>query len=515
MLASGYGLSIRISDLTEGDYPWISIAEGFIDSLAFSADSRELVGANGLEIIRWEAASGAEVQKVAASALRLASFGDFFVRLLGRDLVSLEILDARSCEPVCSLDQEGQVEHTRAFAFSPDGGSLAACGIYQLITWDAIRGNQRVSRLWESGPIAGLAASPTEPVLVSAGGGSGVAVWRPDAISVVARIPAHGPRSVAFFPGGDRFAFADFLDGITVWDLDTNSARCRIFRVGEVLCVWDSETAESDLAKESIFGRTFNAPNGEPARMVVVEPIRTSEQRNDLDFGGAVADWGLLSFVSVLPDGESLAIADHQGNAAVYNLRTRASEWLRISSSSRDCAGGLTFSRDNRSFAIGLLGRVEVFSECGRTYELRLPRMERRYNAVRAVAFAPNGYLLAGSTDGAVRIWSLVKPHVEGRLRHTYMSGKREVEVKDIGIVDDVLTLHHPAEVTALAVAPDGNVIASASNREIRLWEASTGALLASLGGHTDWITALTFLADGRLLASGSRDGTVRLWSAP
>lgn len=35
---------------------------------------------------------------------------------------------------------------------------------------------------------------------------------------------------------------------------------------------------------------------------------------------------------------------------------------------------------------------------------------------------------------------------------------------------------------------------------------------LATLRGHTDWVSAVVFSADGRTIASGSRDGTIRLW---
>ena len=49
--------------------------------------------------------------------------------------------------------------------------------------------------------------------------------------------------------------------------------------------------------------------------------------------------------------------------------------------------------------------------------------------------------------------------------------------------------------------------------RTIRLWDASTGRQIRVLEGHTGDITSLSFSADGRLLASKSWDGTVRLWN--
>jgi WD40 repeat protein len=48
----------------------------------------------------------------------------------------------------------------------------------------------------------------------------------------------------------------------------------------------------------------------------------------------------------------------------------------------------------------------------------------------------------------------------------------------------------------------------------VRLWEASSGRRLATLEGHTGAVRGLALTADGRLVASGSFDGTVKLWEA-
>ena len=59
---------------------------------------------------------------------------------------------------------------------------------------------------------------------------------------------------------------------------------------------------------------------------------------------------------------------------------------------------------------------------------------------------------------------------------------------------------------------PDGNRIAVATDIGIWIYDAQTGKELALLTGHTGRVTSLGFPADGRFLASGSFDKTVRLW---
>ena len=66
---------------------------------------------------------------------------------------------------------------------------------------------------------------------------------------------------------------------------------------------------------------------------------------------------------------------------------------------------------------------------------------------------------------------------------------------------------------TALAVSPDGQVLASSSHQTIRLWNLQLGKGRRSLRGHTDWVTALAFSPDGQTLASSSLDRTIKLWN--
>jgi RNA polymerase sigma factor (sigma-70 family) len=71
----------------------------------------------------------------------------------------------------------------------------------------------------------------------------------------------------------------------------------------------------------------------------------------------------------------------------------------------------------------------------------------------------------------------------------------------------------HDRFVWSVAYSPDGKTLASGSpDPTIKLWDVKTGKEQATLKGHTDRVWSVSFSPDGKTLASGSWDQTIKLW---
>ncbi|WP_392476665.1 AAA-like domain-containing protein [Nostoc sp. C110] len=120
----------------------------------------------------------------------------------------------------------------------------------------------------------------------------------------------------------------------------------------------------------------------------------------------------------------------------------------------------------------------------------RLHTLDHLTEGIRSVRFKSNGKILAsGSNDGTIKLWDVT-------------TGEKIDTKKSKGLWMSSLSFNPKDESVIAYGGADGVVRLSSIN----------GEELQTLKGHTGWIRSVSFSADGKILASASIDGTIRLW---
>jgi WD40 repeat protein len=169
-------------------------------------------------------------------------------------------------------------------------------------------------------------------------------------------------------------------------------------------------------------------------------------------------------------------------------------------------------------------------------------------SAVWGIALSPDGKKVAsGSDDGAVRLWDIEACKVVTKWTgHTRLAssvcwspdGRRVLSGSNDGTARqwDVETMLEPMEhilpsietgherVWVVVYSPDTTLIATGGldgpwtgkpiGSPVKIWDAKTGELVATLKGHTNSMCCLAWTKDGKTLISASYDHSIRIWNA-
>ncbi len=157
----------------------------------------------------------------------------------------------------------------------------------------------------------------------------------------------------------------------------------------------------------------------------------------------------------------------------------------------KSAVSALAFRNDNTLLAVGRYREVELINaQSGQT----IGKLTGHANQIRAVAFSPDGKLLAAAGGNPAQFG--------------------EVIIWDVAERKELLSIRgHRDNIFALAFSPDGKMIATCSyDRMVKLWNVATGQEVKNLKDHTDAVFSVAFSPDGKRLASASADRTVKIW---
>jgi WD40 repeat protein len=197
-------------------------------------------------------------------------------------------------------------------------------------------------------------------------------------------------------------------------------------------------------------------------------------------------------------------------------------------------AGAPAISPDGKWLAAGANNEVQLFS-------VETGEVVHTLNTVgNHLAFTPNSKVLLawGTLDTnvmhTVTRWDVASGKELGRFaligpkslffpclshdgKELYLThpetGYPYVRVFDAETGKERLLARHTGPVFAVAIGADGKLLASGgADGTVRLWDLATGALRRTLTGHQYRVLSVAFSRDGKLLASAGADRIVRLW---
>lgn len=162
-----------------------------------------------------------------------------------------------------------------------------------------------------------------------------------------------------------------------------------------------------------------------------------------------------------------------------------------------------------------------------------LRTLEGHKNTIHCLIMTKDSrYIVSGGDDTTVKVWNIFTGECKVTLKghkstitslaltpdgRTVVSGSDDKTVRSWSLINEAVTVFagHEKSVSRVEVCPDGKTILSGSmDSTLRVWNMDSGACIAILKGHSDFIQSLAVTRSdlGLFAVTGSHDKTLRVW---
>ena len=485
--------------------------QGFITSIAFSPDGKTIAsGSRDKTIYLWDVDTGKHKQTL-----------------------------------------EGHPDEVTDVSFSPDGNTIiSVCKDMSIYYWDISTGERKktladkgliTDQLDKPETVERVSFSPDANILATIRFNNTIRLWDTTTGTLIQTFPSQDTdkqeedyskniNSVLFSPDNRTVVGLTGDREIRIWDVDTGERKSLseypgiVINVsfssdgktlatgiyGGIIHLWDVDTGKH---KKTIYNLSVNddydfkpfSPNGKKfvfgntTGTVYLWDKDTKQELalSGMDYNSKEYPYNTRAILS--PDSHTLASWQRREDMNIRLWDTASGKHKRTLRGHKSRVKTVEFSPDSSMLASWSSESDTTI----RLWDVATGRHKRTLKGhtkkVEDVSFSPDGKTFAsGGLDGTIRIWNL-------------KTGKQEHALLDNSSGNDLAA--QSAAVTVVMFNADGNVLASGhKNGSIRLWYIETGESRQTLRGHAEAVSSISFGPDGNTLASTSKDATARLW---
>ena len=382
-----------------------------------------------------------------------------------------------------------------ALALHPRGRWYAAAAAENVTIGDLDRSRAPRRCAGHRGPVSALAGSPDGMRFASASADGTIKVWDWETGACAVTLEPGLGKVHGLAWGGTENALAVTGErGVAVWRL-TEGGAGRPFH-----------THALPVSAVSLHGSliAFSGPNG----AIDVRDVKTGKKMYTLRGHTAV-----VSALAFSPDGTRLASAARRELVRVWDVATGMECEFVSEPTDRAGTGGsvwLAFDPTGQYLAGSAFDGTVLWDVATKRPAGRI------VNGTHCGAFTPDGSaLLSCEISGGVRrctVAELEAARADAR-GSSAKAADRAVVVNPRGVA---VAGGHVGDQWGLAVSPDGRWIATGGHDQtVKLWDIKSRTLVRTLEGHRDMVWCLAFSPDSRHLASGSAEpgsGVVNVW---